>query len=169
MKVSIPTENGVLAAKYAKQAAPELQRNGHPIVSFPIHIEDVPTNAKSLAFVFYDDDAIPVGGFTWIHWIAANLPVETTDIPENASQTGAISMVQGNNSTAGGYTGETDLTITQHYVGPYPPDKDHDYTFKLYALDTELPLQPGYWLNAFYKASEGHVLATAKAVVIGKK
>lgn len=169
MKVSIPTENGVLAAKYAKQAAPELQRKGHPIVSFPIHIEDVPTNAKSLAFVFYDNDAIPVSGFTWIHWIAANLPVETTDVPENASQTGAISMVQGNNSTAGSYVGETGLTINQHYVGPYPPNKDHDYTFKLYALDTELPLKPGYWLNDFYKASEGHVLATAKAVVIGKK
>jgi len=68
-----------------------------------------------------------------------------------------------------GFSGETDLTITQHYVGPYPPDKDHDYTFKLYALDTELPLEPGYWLNHFYKASAGHVLATATTVVVGKK
>jgi len=169
MKVSIPTENGVLAAKYAKQAAPELQLKRHPIISFPIHIEDVPAAAKSLAFVFYDDDAIPVSGFTWIHWTAANLPVGTTDIPENASRLGSISMVQGNNSTAGGYVGETDPTLTQHYVGPYPPNKDHDYTFKLYALDTELNLIPGYWLNDFYKASQGHVLTTAKTVVIGKR
>lgn len=77
-------------------------------------------------------------------------------------------MVQGNNSSAGGYTGETDLKVTQHYVGPYPPNGDHDYTFKLYALDTTLPVKPGYWLNDFYKLSEGHVLATAKAIVVGR-
>lgn len=169
MQVSIPTENGVLAAKYAKQAAANQQYKGHPIISFPVHIQAVPAGTKTLAFVFYDHDAIPVGGFTWIHWIAANLPADTTLIPENASQTGAVAMIQGNNSTAGGYTGETDLKVTQHYVGPYPPDQDHDYTFKLYALDTELPLQPGYWLNDFYKLSAGHILATAKTVVVGKK
>lgn len=169
MKVSIPTENGVLAAKYSKQATPDQQYKGHPIISFPVNIQDVPTDAKSLAFAFFDHDAIPVGGFTWIHWIAANLPADTTVIPENASQTGAVPMVQGNNSTAGGYTGETDLKVTQHYVGPYPPDQDHDYTFRLYALDTKLDVQPGYWLNNFFKAIDGHVLATAETVVVGKK
>ncbi|BDZ29869.1 YbhB/YbcL family Raf kinase inhibitor-like protein [Lactiplantibacillus sp. WILCCON 0030] len=169
MKVSIPTENGALAAQYSKQATADQQYKGHPIISFPVQIADVPTGTQSLAFVFYDDDAIPVGGFTWIHWIAANLPADTTAIPANASQTGVIPMIQGNNSTAGGYTGETDLKVTQHYVGPYPPDQDHDYTFKLYALDTQLPLSAGYWLNNFYKASAGHILATAQTVVVGKK
>ncbi|MBP5844195.1 YbhB/YbcL family Raf kinase inhibitor-like protein, partial [Lactiplantibacillus plantarum] len=89
-------------------------------------------------------------------------------IPENASQTGAIPMVQGNNSTAGAYVHETDPKVSQHYVGPYPPDKDHRYSFKLFALDTELDLQPGYWLNEFHDAIAGHVLATAKTTVIGK-
>ncbi|AVK61768.1 YbhB/YbcL family Raf kinase inhibitor-like protein [Lactobacillus sp. CBA3605] len=169
MKVSIPTENGVLAAEYSKQAAPDQQYKGHPIMSFPIEITAVPAETQTLAFAFYDHDAIPVGGFTWIHWIAANLPAETTTIPANASQTGVVPMVQGNNSTAGKYTGETDLKVTQHYVGPYPPNKDHEYTFTLYALDTTLPLKPGYWLNNFYKVSAGHILATAETTVIGKK
>ncbi|TFZ25456.1 YbhB/YbcL family Raf kinase inhibitor-like protein [Lactiplantibacillus plantarum] len=168
MQLSIPTINDALAATYSKQAAVAQTYKGHPIISFPVDISDVPAGTHSLAFTFVDPDAIPVGGFTWIHWIAANLPATTTHIPENASQTGAIPMVQGNNSTAGAYVHETDPKVSQHYVGPYPPDKDHRYSFKLFALDTELDLQPGYWLNEFHDAIAGHVLATAKTTVIGK-
>ncbi len=168
MQVSIPTIDGALAALYSKQAVPAQTYKGHPIISFPINISGVPAGTHSLAFSFVDHDAIPVGGFTWIHWLAANIPATTTQIPENASQTGAIPMIQGNNSTAGGYVGETDPKVTQHYVGPYPPDKDHRYSFKLFALDTELPLQSGYWLNECHDAITGHVLATAKTQVIGR-
>ncbi|WP_048000946.1 YbhB/YbcL family Raf kinase inhibitor-like protein [Lactiplantibacillus herbarum] len=168
MQVSIPTVDGALAATYAKQAAPTQMYKGHPIISFPINISDVPMGTHSLAFTFVDYDAIPVSGFTWIHWIAANIPATVTQIPANASQTGAIPMIQGNNSTAGRYVNETDLKVSQHYVGPYPPNKDHRYSLKLFALDTELDLRPGYWLNEFHDAIAGHVLATAKTTVIGK-
>ncbi|MFB9769595.1 YbhB/YbcL family Raf kinase inhibitor-like protein [Lactiplantibacillus modestisalitolerans] len=168
MQVTIPTINGALAPLYSKQAAPAQRYHGHPIISFPIDISGVPAGTHSLAFSFVDHDAIPVGGFTWIHWIAANLPATTTHIPENASQTGAIPMVQGSNSTAGGYVGETDVKISHHYVGPNPPDQDHRYSFKLFALDSELPLASGYWLNEFHDAIAGHVLATAKTTVIGR-
>lgn len=94
MQLSIPTINGALAATYSKQAAVAQTYKGHPIISFPVDISDVPAGTHSLAFTFVDHDAIPVGGFTWIHWIAANLPATTTHIPENASQTGAIPMVK---------------------------------------------------------------------------
>ncbi|KLD60116.1 hypothetical protein WP50_12865, partial [Lactiplantibacillus plantarum] len=106
MQLSIPTINGALAATYSKQAAVAQTYKGHPIISFPVDISDVPAGTHSLALTFVDPGTIPVGGFTWIHWIAANLPATTTHIPENASQTGAIPMVQGNNSTAGAYVHE---------------------------------------------------------------
>ena len=67
MQLSIPTINGALAATYSKQAAVAQTYKGHPIISFPVDISDVPAGTHSLAFTFVDHDAIPVGGFTWIH------------------------------------------------------------------------------------------------------
>lgn len=164
MNVSVPLENGMLPDKYGKHAPAAYQLEGHPIVSFPIAIEDVPDAAKSLALVFVDFDAIPVGGFCWIHWLACNIPADTTLIPENASASGVLPCVQGSNSDwsplAGGWT---DPRIIHRYAGPYPPDKDHVYTLTVYALDTELNLAEGYFLNEFRRAIEGHVLD--KAVV----
>ena len=45
--------------------------------------------------------------------------------------------------------------------GPYPPDKTHDYTLTVYALDCELGLSEGYFLNEFRRAVRGHVLDEA--------
>lgn len=42
-----------------------------------------------------------------------------------------------------------------------PPDKTHDYTLKVFALDDQLDLTPGYFLNDFRRAINGHVLADA--------
>lgn len=91
MKISIPEENGFLPEKYAKHS--DVKINGKPVVSFPITVEDVPENAETLAVVFVDFDSIPVCGFAWIHWTAANIPANVSEIPENASQDGALGMV----------------------------------------------------------------------------
>lgn len=45
--------------------------------------------------------------------------------------------------------------------GPYPPDKTHDYTLTVYALDCELGLSEGYFLNEFRRSVRGHVLDEA--------
>lgn len=42
MQLSIPTINGALAATYSKQAAVAQTYKGHPIISFPVDISDVP-------------------------------------------------------------------------------------------------------------------------------
>ena len=42
MKVNVPLDHGFLPDKYAKKAAPEFQLKDHPIVSFPIDIQDAP-------------------------------------------------------------------------------------------------------------------------------
>lgn len=163
MHISVELESGLLPDRFGKHAPEEYQLEGHPIRSFPIEIEGVPAGTKSLALAFVDWDAIPVGGFCWIHWLACNFPPNTTLIPENASASGAVPCVQGSNSDwsplAGGWT---DPRITQRYAGPYPPDKTHEYTLTMYALDCELGLEEGYFLNEFRRAIKGHVLAEAQ-------
>lgn len=160
MIIHVELENGLLPDRFGKYAPEENLIDGHPCVSFPIHIEDVPQGAQTLALTFLDWDAIPVGGFCWIHWIACNFPASTALIPENASASGAVACVQGSNSDfspfAGGYT---DPHIIHRYAGPFPPDKMHDYTLTVYALDCSLDLEEGYFLNEFRRAIRGHVLA----------
>ena len=44
------------------------------------------------------------------------------------------------------------------YGGACPPSGTHRYFFKFYALDTELPLQPGATKNDVEKAMAGHIV-----------
>lgn len=164
MKIAVALEgNGMLADRYGKYAPQDCMTQGHPTCSFPISIEDVPENAASLALTLLDWDAVPVGGFCWIHWTACDIPADVSLIPENASALGSVPMVQGSNSDwspfAGGWS---DPRVTRRYVGPQPPDKDHVYTLEVFALDVKLGLPEGFYINELYRAMEGHVLATAR-------
>ena len=71
--------------------------------------------------------------------------------------------MQGTNSDwsplAGGHTNPA---VIRRYAGPFPPDKTHVYTLSVYALDCELNLQEGYFLNEFRRAIRGPVLAEAE-------
>lgn len=160
MKVNVPLDRGFLPDKYAKKAAPEFQLEDHPIVSFPIDIQDVPAGTQTFALTLVDFDAIPVCGFAWIHWTAANIPVELNHLPENASRE-LHDFIQGNNSAAGYLVGG-DQKISRNYLGPRPPEGVHNYTLTVYALDTELPLENGYWMNELLDAMKGHVLEKVK-------
>ena len=51
------------------------------------------------------------------------------------------------------------------FGGCAPPDKAHNYTIKVYALDKELNLKRGFYLNEHIAAMEGHILD--KAVLNG--
>ncbi|MFB6077014.1 MAG: YbhB/YbcL family Raf kinase inhibitor-like protein, partial [Candidatus Nanohaloarchaea archaeon] len=101
------------------------ERNVNP----PLAVTGVPAEAETLALVMDDPDAKPVAGKVWDHWVVWNLPANTTEIPEDASFDTADEGVND--------FGE------QGYGGPNPPDQEHTYVFTLYALDTELDLDPG--------------------------
>ncbi|MFB6115524.1 MAG: YbhB/YbcL family Raf kinase inhibitor-like protein, partial [Candidatus Nanohalobium sp.] len=47
------------------------------------------------------------------------------------------------------------------YGGPNPPDTEHTYRFKLYALDTELELENTAKKEDLEEAMEGHVVEKA--------
>ena len=50
------------------------------------------------------------------------------------------------------------------YGGPCPPDREHRYFFKLFALDTLLDLPEGSTKSEVLKAMEGHVIAEGEIV-----
>ena len=158
MKIDVTLDNNnFIPDKYAKFAPDQYRRNDTPIVNFPIKVNEAPEGTKSLAVVFIDYDSVPVAGFVWIHWLAANLPV--ADIPEDITHSN-VSYVPGTNSQYAEYRLDNP-ELTQSYTGPMPPDKTHDYTLKVFALDTELDLAAGYFLNDFRRAAKGHILDTA--------
>lgn len=169
MKISIPTENGFLPDKYGKYAPVDEQKYAHAVCSFPITIEEVPEGTQSLALLFMDYDSTPVCGFPWIHWLMCGISPDTTLIPENASQNPQVEWVQGFNSTFHDLSSvDNDLTVAQAYIGPCPPDMDHTYTLRVYALDNEPDLSEGYFLNQFHWATLGHILETAEVNVMSR-
>ena len=60
-------------------------------------------------------------------------------------------------------TGVPDPLLTCRYNGPQPPDRDHTYTLRVYALDNAPQLREGFWLNELLHAMEGHVMGEAVA------
>ena len=50
---------------------------------------------------------------------------------------------------------DADPSVAKGYIGPQPPTTVHHYTLTVYALDSELDLKEGFWLNELLHASEG--------------
>ncbi|WP_125980173.1 YbhB/YbcL family Raf kinase inhibitor-like protein [Loigolactobacillus iwatensis] len=168
MKITVPTENGYLADRYSKHATEKEYYNKNPFISFPVQVTDLPTGTKTWALTLLDFDAVSVSGFPWIHWIAANIPATELQLTENASREQTDNFIQGKNSLASPFIGEKDPLSSEHYIGPTPPDKDHDYQLTVYALDQQLELKSGYWLNNFLHQSKAHTLATEQLVLKGR-
>ncbi len=99
-------------------------------ISVPLHIEGVPEGTKALVLVM-DDPDIPdsvkqsLGVETVDHYVVYNIPPETVDIDE-----GKVVGVRGKNVRG-------DVT----YTGPCPPDKEHRYFFRLYAVNDMLSFE----------------------------
>jgi Raf kinase inhibitor-like YbhB/YbcL family protein len=108
---------------------------------------NAPANTQSFALIMDDPDA-PMG--TWDHWILYNIPATTTSLAENI-QTLPTGTQIGSNSWK-----------RSQYNGPCPPDREHRYFFKLYALDTTLKLPDGASKADVQAAMNAYVLGTAE-------
>ena len=118
-------------------------------ISPPLNISGVPSGAKSLVLIMEDPDVpktIRPDGM-WDHWVVFNIPTEVNDITEGFNPPG----VMGSNTRG-------DLS----YGGPCPPDREHRYFFKLYALDKILDLQVGASKADVEKAMEGYIIEKAE-------
>lgn len=150
--------NSVIADKYGKHGQ-QFNPNGVPSCSLPLEILDAPEGTKSFALFLEDKDACPVsGGFSWVHWVAAN--ITRTSLEENASQT-ATDFVQGLNSWVSIQGGQQSPELSACYGGMAPPNEPHTYELHVYALDTLLDLDNGFWFHQMFRQMEGHVLAQA--------
>ena len=134
--------------------------NNMPGLSIPFEIEGAPEGTKSFAVIFDDYDAVPVCGFDWLHWTIADL--RRTSVAEGESHNDP-DFTEGCNSWHS-VAGENTIEQATGYGGPAPPDREHRYTLKVYALDTVLDLKRGFRLNELYFAMQGHVLAHAKLI-----
>lgn len=151
--------NGMILDRYGINSENNLQ--GVPQRSLPYEWEGAPEETKSFAIVFQDYDNVPDEGFSWLHWLVADIPAGIRSLAENASREDCT-LVQGTNSWSipyGPYA-KIDEDLTHHYGGP-APERRHEYETKLYALDTVLGLQPGFYYNELLRAMEGHILAEA--------
>jgi Raf kinase inhibitor-like YbhB/YbcL family protein len=112
----------------------------------------IPEGAESLALIVDDPDA-PMG--TFVHWVVYNLPTDVEGLPEGGTLPGDASEGVNDFGDSG-------------YGGPMPPKGHgiHHYHFKLYALDTEVPLKAGASKADLMKAMEGHILAQAELMGI---
>jgi Raf kinase inhibitor-like YbhB/YbcL family protein len=119
-------------------------------ISPPLEWSGVPKSTKTIAIVADDPDA-PAG--TWVHWVLYNLPAENIGLVEN--------VPANENLKAGGFQGKNDFGKLG-YGGPCPPSGIHRYFFKVYALDTDLPLKAGATKADVEKAMEGHIVTQAQ-------
>ena len=115
-------------------------------VSPPLEWIGVPKTAKTIAIVTADPDA---PGGPWTHWVLYNLPADNIGLVENLPTT--------ENLKAGGFQGQNDFEKLG-YGGPCPPSGTHHYFFRIYAIDSELPLKARATKAELLKAMEGHVV-----------
>lgn len=145
MKITSPAfgHNQSIPAKYTCDG-----ENINP----PLIFSDVPVEEKSFVLIMEDPDVpkyIREDGM-WDHWLAWDIPPLVREIVEGKEPEGIV----GKNS--GGKVG---------YTGPCPPDREHRYFFKLYAIDiSSLPLIDSVSKKELQKAMAGHILAEAELI-----
>ena len=113
-------------------------------ISPPLKWENAPKETVSFVIIMDDPDA-PIGN--WDHWLMFNIPATTTKLDANL-QTLPAGAQAGANSWK-----------RFDYGGPCPPDREHRYFFKIYALDIELPLNEGASKQEIESSMQGHILA----------
>lgn len=139
---------GALPARFSKyydNASPPLAWGG------------APAGTRGYAVIVDDPDAKPVKPTN--HWLAWNIPPETTTLGEGLPGTVQLTEppMTRQGATTPGYIG---------WTGMKPPvgDPAHRYHFQVFALDAPLPTMPGANRDALLAAMSGHVLAKGEIV-----
>lgn len=100
----------------------------HGNISPSLKIKNFPENTKSLALIMDDPDAMGAVGKIWVHWIVWNIN-PGDEFQENSIPPQCLE-------------GKTDFDEIG-YGGPAPPDKEHTYVFKMYALSERINANSG--------------------------
>ena len=150
----IITDFEVIPDAFSKYAPSQNKIDGHTVVSFPFKVEEIAPGFKYLHLAMTDPDSIPVAGFAWIHWCAANIKISDAlgqvSIPEDFSRKMkelSPEACQGKNSLVSRFVGQASSPASQLYIGPTPPDKTHFYLLRVWATEEKLNLEEGFYLS----------------------
>ncbi len=135
------TPNGKIPSKYTCDGQS---------INPPLTFASIPPKTQSLVLIVDDPDVpknlMPSGVFD--HWLIWDLPADGKGIAEAAPE--AKSGING--------TGQAG------YIGPCPPDREHRYFFKLYALNAKLTGAKVANKNDLETAMKGHILEQAELI-----
>lgn len=116
-----------------------------------LEFSGLPKGALSLVLIMEDPDVpknLRADGM-WDHWVVYDMPPSTVEIRENSTPPGTIGINTGGKVA---------------YGGPCPPDREHRYFFKLFALDQMLGLPAGATKQQVLDSMKGHVIGQSELV-----
>ncbi len=128
------------------EAIPALYSCHGRSISPPLAWNEPPAGTKTFALIVDDPDAPGV----FVHWIVYDIPADRRGLPEDVAKQQELEdgMYQG--LSGGAVFG---------YVGLCPPGQKHHYSFRLYALDTQIEKKKGVARTLLQDAMQGHILA----------
>lgn len=145
-RLALAQHSGLSGVPGGEDLSPELSWSG------------APGGTRSFAVTVYDPDA-PTGSGFW-HWAVANLPAETTSLPEGAGDE------RGTGLPAPAIQLPNDARAP-HFVGAAPPagHGEHRYVIVVHALDVEDIGVPADMTPAYLGFTiAGHILGRATLV-----
>jgi len=123
-----------------------------------------PAGTRQFALI-YDDPDVAFGNppQSFVHWVVYNIPGTAKGLPGELPMDAVLTAPA---DIAGTIQGLSGFKRTG-YRGPAPPPgKPHHYTWTVYALDTELKLEPGLNRNQLLEAMKGHIIGQGSLVAI---
>lgn len=126
-------------------------------ISPPVEWTAGPEGTRSYALIATDWDA-PSPGFRLLvvpHWVLFNIPASLRELPENIGTDG----LRAENIAIGAAMGGT-----EGYVPPCPPAGQHQYRFRVYALDVDAIEPESGTRTDVMAAIDGHVLAYGELI-----
>jgi len=120
-------------------------------ISPPLSWNNAPEGTESFALICDDPDA-PMG--TWDHWVIFNIPADSKGLSE---------AIPTDDSLTDGSKHGLNTWKKTGYGGPCPPPGNpHRYFFKLYALDTMLPLTSDVNKRSLENTMQDHIIEEAE-------
>jgi Raf kinase inhibitor-like YbhB/YbcL family protein len=121
-----------------------------------------PANTRQFALVYGGPDVV-FGGQTFVHWVVYKIPGSAKGLPAELPMDAVLTAPA---DIAGTIQGLSGFKRTG-YRGPAPPPgKPHHYTWTVYALDADLPLEQGLNRNQLMEAIKGHIVGQGALVAI---